>query len=173
MRGRWRGWRLGLAIVGLLTGTALALGGERAADRLGAGWDLVVRDAQGAVVLRAPLPDGRFALRYRNSVYRSLAEERFTVSPSGRLRLVELAADEAAVLAEYYGIERRPSPASAGDSRAWWAPPAVPVAIAELSLAATRHGQRTLLVVGSAPVPLWSLTAGSDPGLTIVAEQRG
>ena len=144
MRSRWRGWRLGLAIIALLAGTALATGGGRASERLGAAWELVIRDGQGAVVLRAPLPDSRFALRYLNSVYRSLAEERFAVAPSGHLQLVELAADEAAVLAEYYGVERRPTPAASGDPRTWRARPAIPVTIPELSLAATRHGQRTL-----------------------------
>jgi hypothetical protein len=173
---RWRGGGGRLAIgAALAVGIAVAVPASnalRSAPDTGAAgdWQLVLRNADAQIVLRADLPDGHFALRYRNSVYGTLAEERFAVAGDGRLRLVDLAADQAAVLDEYYAVGEPPRPADAGDPRRWRAPPAAALSLAELALAATEHGQRTLLIDGQKPVPLWALADRSDPTLILVAE---
>lgn len=173
MRDRWRARRGALAIAAILAlSTGLpAAEAARDASPPGGGWELTVTDATGDVLLRAPLPAGRFALRYRNSVYGSVAEERFAIASDGRLVLVELGADEATVLEEYYGTTRRPLAAPPGDPRRWRAPPATPVALDELRLAATEHGRRTLVVSGAPSVPLWRLVGDGPPGVTLTAHE--
>ena len=174
---RWRGRIGGLAILALFAAasalTAVGLAAVRpespptvvpAAD-----WQLVVRATNDEVLLRVPLPNSRFTLRYRNSIYGSLAEERFEISPNGRIALVELAADEAAVLDEYYTTDR-PRPADAGDTRRWRAAPVTPLTLEELVLAATQHGRRTL-VVGDQLIPLWQLVAEGAPTVILEAER--
>ena len=52
----------------------------------------------------------RFAVSYRNSIYGTMAEERYAVLPDRRYRLVEIAADQLAVLEEYYAVPDAPSP---------------------------------------------------------------
>ena len=174
--GRWRerGVRLAIAAV-LAAGIVLAApagGTLRTAPDTGptTRWELVLRTADQQVVVRALLPDSRFALRYRNSLYGSAAEERFIVAGDGRLRLVDLAADEAAVLDEYYEVGERPRATDVGDPRRWRAAPAAALSLEELVLAATQHGRRTLLIDGWEPVPLWPLVESSDATLVIVAE---
>lgn len=176
----WRGRTAGLAIIALMViGAALAAGWPPA-TRSGypapgppAPWRLVVRGATDEVMLSVPLPDGRFALRYRNSVYGSLAEERFAVTADGRMALVELAADEAAVLEEYYGAADRPRPAEASDPLRWRVQPAAALTLEELPLAATRHGLRTLVVDGRGPVPLWQVAGDGGPTLVLGVEAAG
>jgi hypothetical protein len=133
---------------------------------------LTVRDAGGALLATIPLPaDKGFALRYRNSLYGTLAEERFVVAEQGQMRLVELAADQLAVLEEYYTVthaERAPR----GSRRPWVAGPAMPVALDELSIAATDLGERTLLVAGRPPLPLWQLVE-DDPTVVLQVEGTG
>lgn len=131
-------------------------------------WQLVVRAANDEVLLREPLPGGRFTLRYRNSVYGSLAEERFAIDAHGRMVLVELAADEAAVLDEYY-IAQRPTPADPGDARLWRAAPRAPQELDQIPMAATEHGGRTLVVEGR-PLPLWQLVGDGPPTITLEVE---
>ena len=181
MTARWRGRTAGPAIVALAAlvagASALAACG---AQRLASApirtdvteWQLVVRGSDGEVLLRVPLVDGRFTLRYRNSVYESLAEERFAITPGGQIALVDLAADEAAVLAEYYTAEGVRS-ADPEDDRRWVAEPSASVELAELPLAATEYGQRTLLVEGSEPVRLWLLVEAGEPTMTLAAEAAG
>ena len=97
---RWRGRRLaGLAVAVLLAG-ATAVAAVSAHDD-GTRW-IVVRDRASVELARAAISssDG-FALRYRNSVYESIAEEQFEID-GGRLHVVELRAEELAVLEEYY-----------------------------------------------------------------------
>lgn len=120
-----------------------------------------------------PLPDSAFTLRYRNSVYGSVAEERFDVTDDGRLRLLELGADDPAVLTEYYQLAEAPIRAGEGADRAWVGRPLHDSAIEELALAATERGERTLLVSGQPPVELWKLVAGGEPGvvLSVVRER--
>lgn len=177
----WRGRASGLARPPVLAGATLALSLGAAAvlgaasvgtaGRPAADWLLVGRSDTGTVVLSVPLPQGSFALRYRNSVYGSLAEERFTVDAAGRLVLAELASDEVALLGEYYDVAQRPRPAPPADARAWVAPPAVHTALDALPVLASRHGERTLLVDGQSAIPLWSLTATQSAKITLTAEQ--
>lgn len=164
---RWRGRRPGLAIVLLgvmaTAAAAIVLGGPATT------WQLVVRGTHDRTLLSVPLPDARFSLRYRNSVYASLAEERFLVGSDGRMELVALAADEPAVLAEYYATAG-PRPAPAGDVLGWVAEPATPLRLDQLPLAATEHGRRTLIVADQ-QIPLWPLGATGGPTVILEVEQ--
>lgn len=160
MANRWRGRRAGLAIVlALVTAAASA----SALSALGLGdarstLAVVVRASDGTVLARVPLPaTGQFALRYRNSLYGSLAEERFTATPDRRFWLQELAADELAVLEEYYAVPGPAEHAPVGDRRIWRARPADVSAFERLTIAATKLGERTLLVPGHEDVALWRL----------------
>ena len=169
---RQRGRRTGLAVallVGVLLAGAIVVGADR--DR--SPHALTVRNADGDLMATVPLPDGRgFALRYRNSLYGTLAEERFVAADDGRLRLVELAADQLAVLEEYYEVAEPPVRAPLGSERAWLAQPARAVAVAELAVAATELGERTLLVADRAPLPLRELI-GTDPTVVLRVEGTG
>lgn len=122
---------------------------------------VVVRAPDGALLARVTLPtSGRFALRYRNSLYGSLAEERFAATSDGSFRLHELAADELAVLEEYYAIPGPAARAPSGDRRAWRARPADTPAFERLTIAATTLGERALVVAGREDVALWRLVGG-------------
>jgi len=163
----WRGRRragLAAAVVLLL---ATAIAGAVAVAEAGAGLWVVVRDAAGAELARTALPPAdTFALRYRNSIYHSVAEEHFAVA-DGRLRLVELRAEELAVLEEYYAAFGA-QPAS-GDSKMTWvveverAPIGLP-----LHVRATELGQRTLLAEDD-EIALWQLVAGRDDSLVVLS----
>src|SRR5918992_3605763 len=100
MPNRWRGRIAGLAILAALGPLTLTAGAAHA-DPI-----LVVRGPDDRVLAELRLPDRTFSLRYRNSLYRSLAEEHFVVDDAGRIGLAGLAADELAVLEEYYAVER-------------------------------------------------------------------
>ena len=130
---------------------------------------VVVRDADGLLLARVPLDGHRFAVSYRNSLYKSLAEERYDVLPDGRFQVVELGADEVAVLEEYYMVPTAARRAPLVDRRQWLAEPdpARPAIFASLSIAATDLGERTLHVPGRQPVALWQLV--DDPP-TVVLE---
>jgi hypothetical protein len=151
MPGRWRGRLAGLAILALpLISCAVA-----ARDAT-----VVVIGPGGDVLARAPARDGTFALRYRNSLYGSPAEERYEVDTDGRMVLTGLWADELAVLEEYYAIDQ----AAARTDDGWSAPPARrDIVLDTLTVAATDLGERTLLVDGHAPIPLWELVSDDDP----------
>lgn len=157
---RWRGRSVGLAILALLL-LPLAASAESGQYPL-----LVVRGPDGSVLARMPLADGGFTLRYRNSLYRSTAEEHYAVAPEGMIELRSLAADELAVLEEYYAIDEpaRPSPSGA---RAWTAEPARPVTIASLTVAATDLGRRTLLIDGQPELELWRLVRDESPSVQL------
>ncbi|MGH2427475.1 MAG: hypothetical protein ACRDGV_01120 [Candidatus Limnocylindria bacterium] len=170
MPDRWRGRRPGLAIAAILAAT---LGFAALASAGGSGQTLVVRDRQGGELARVALPaEPSFSLRYRNSLYGSLAEERFMVGADGRMELVMLAADEVAVLEEYYAVDGAPMPAAASDSRRWRAAPARAVALHELTIAATDLGERTLLVPGQPSVRLWQLVGDGNPSVIVSVEER-
>jgi hypothetical protein len=139
-------------------------------DQNPSSWRLVVRDAHGVTLAQADLADGRFALRYRNSIYGSRAEERFSIADDGRIHLVGLAAEEAAVLGEYYGA-RGPRPAIDAAELRWEAEPAYPVALDRLLLAATDLGERSLVADGHEPIALWRLVADTSPALSLGAER--
>lgn len=162
-----------VAVVALLT----ALGSTAAvvqADAGGGGRTLAVRDAGGALLASVPLDGRGFAVSYRNSVYESLAEERYDVLPDGRFRVVELAADEVAVLEEYYMAPAPARRAPAGDRRRWIVEPdaARPAVFQALSIAATDLGQRTLHVHGVEPVPLWRLVEDVPTVVLSIEENR-
>jgi hypothetical protein len=160
---RWRGRFAGLAVAATFACLAGIAAVNATAQTTPA---LVVRDPAGALIARVPLaPGGEFTLRYRNSLYHSLAEERFVVTDAGQLRLVELAADELAVLEEYYAIDQ-PAVRSDGD-RAWTAVPALPVEEATLRIAATDRGQRTLIVEGQPSMELWRFVDDGDPSVLL------
>ena len=163
MGNRWRGRLAGLAILaalGPLTLTAAAAHTDPI---------LVVRGPDQSVLAELPLPDRTFTLRYRNSLYQSLAEEQYVVDAEGRIKLVGLAADELAVLEEYYAIERPAWRASSGAARTWRAGPAREVIIENLIVAGTDLGQRTLLVDGQAPLALWRLVGDRSPSIELEA----
>ena len=159
---RWRGRRLaGLAAVSaLLLGLTAAVAAHDGGER----W-IVVRDATGAELARAVLPgSGEMAMRYRNSVYESLAEEHFRVAGDD-LRLVELRADEIAVLEEYYtavGASRSAGP------RDWRIAVERPPIALPLRVQATELGQRTLLI-DQEEIELWRLVAGRDDTLVLLS----
>jgi len=147
------------ALVGAaVTATTAALAGLE-------GRAVVVRTPDGEVVADVPLTGDRFAVSYRNSVYTTFAEERYRVLPDGRFALVELAADQVAVLEEYYAVPGAPRRAPSGDRRAYVVEPdpARPAVFAVLNIAATDLGERTLHIPGAGPVPIWRLVTGDDP----------
>lgn len=162
--GRWRDRRLaGLTAVVLL---AVAMTSSVAVARDEDSRWLVVRNRAGAELARVVLPPSdQFSLRYRNSVYESLAEERFSVVVD-QLRLDELAADELAVLEEYYtatGAMR------GGASDLEWRVAVIrPPITLPLLIQATALGQRTLRTADSA-IALWRLVAGTDDTLVILS----
>ncbi|OZM82199.1 hypothetical protein [Pseudonocardia sp. MH-G8] len=129
---------------------------------------VTVRDAGGALLTRVPAPGGAFAVSYRNSLYGTLAEERYRVQDDGGFRLVQLAADQLAVLEEYYAVPGPVDAAPDGDRRNWVAQPAQHPVFGDLSIAATALGERTLHVPGHPPVPLPPLTGAS--GVTVVLD---
>lgn len=173
MTDRWRGRKAGLA-AGILLLALILLGSLAALTGATTGRDgalrLLVTDASGAQLAAVPLPaDGRFTLRYRNSVYRSLAEERFVAGAAGRFELRELASDELAVLDEYF-VAIATEPAPAGDPRRFVGRPAHEVVLDELTLAATDRGERTLIVSGGGELPLWPLVEDEAPSVTLRVE---
>ena len=170
MDGRWwspRGPKRGLAILITIATTVAAASPAEPSD--GTLW-LTARRADATLIARAPLREGAtFVLRYRNSLYRSLAEERFAVR-DGRLVLVSLAADELAVLEEYYEIAAPARRTRVAGRRAWSAVPALPVTVAELHIAATDLGQRTLVLPGLEDVDLWRTVDDDRPTVTLRLE---
>ena len=122
---------------------ALALAG------CGGGPEVVARDADGGVVAEAALPsDGRFALTYRHSVYKSPAEERFRAVGDGFV-LDSIASPNQQVL-DYYELDGRRS----HEGGLWVLHPDRPARFDTMPLAATRRGQRTL-VAGDQRLPLY------------------
>lgn len=146
-----------LVCLGTLAGIAAGSAGspERA---------LTVMNDDGELA-RVPLDGDTFAVSYRNSIYQTLAEERYEVQPDGSYRLVEIAADQLAVLEEYYGVPDAPAPAGPGDRRNYVVPPNPdrPAVFDTLSIAATDLGQRTLHVPGEQPLELWQLVENGEP----------
>ena len=128
---------------------------------------LTVRDSGGALLTQVPLPAAEFAVSYRNSVYGTVAEERYRVHEGSRFGLVELAADQLAVLEEYYAVPGPVRAAPSGDRRRWVAEPRDHPEFGELSIAATALGERTLHVPGQAPIPLPPLVTD---GVTVVLD---
>ena len=167
-------FKTAVAVVALAT---LASSGVSAAEFEAAQADvaklIVIRGQGGDVLATAPLPGNRFAVSYRNSIYGTLAEERYLVLPDGRYRLVEIAADQLAVLEEYYAVPGAPRRAAKPDRREWVAPPdpARPVIFEGLSIAATDLGERTLHVPGEPQLELWRLVEDGNPFVALDIEE--
>ena len=161
---RWRGRRLaGLAAIVLV---ASAMAGAAAMARENDTRWIVVRDRAGAELTRAPLPrSNELALRYRNSIYRSIAEEHFQVE-TDHLDLVELRAEELAVLEEYYtavgGVR------DGSDRSMWIVEVERPPIELPLRIQATALGERTLLT-SEEEVSLWRLVADRDDTLVVLS----
>ena len=167
MTRRWPGRSAVLAIAIASTLLVVAAAGAVGRD---AQRSLVVSLPDGTEVARLALPDdGSFGLRYRNSLYGTLAEERFTVTASNELRLVRLTADQLAVLEEYYAIDE-PARRSNG-AHAWTADPAHVPVIRELRVAATDRGERTLLVEGAPPMELWRFVDDATPSVLLSVDR--
>lgn len=134
---------------------------------------IVMRGHGGDMLATVPLHGERFAVSYRNSIYGTLAEERYAVLPDGRYRLVEIAADQLAVLEEYYAVPGAPRRAAEPDRREWVAPPdpARPVIFKALSIAATDLGERTVHVPGEPPLELWRLVEDRNPFVALHIEE--
>ena len=165
MRDRWRGRRTGLTLVVALTCGVIA---ASMVSARGPG-AVVVRDDAGRVLARVSVgSDDAFSLRYRNSLYGTSAEERFLMVSDSRFRLAELAAEQLAVLEEYYAVSEVPVRASSGS---WRAPPAYDLELDRLTVAATDLGQRTLLVLGEPPLALWQLVDDAAPMVHITVER--
>lgn len=171
-------WAVLAGAVGCLAIAALVafapLPGEAAVREAGghAGQALVVRDSDGQTLATLPLTGTDFALSYRNSIYHTVAEERFTVQPNGEFDLRQLAADQLAVLEEYYFVPDPPVPAPAADRRTWLVPPnpEQPAHFDRLSIGATDLGERTVHIAGSQPVALWQLVDDADPFVDLTVE---
>ena len=165
---RWRGRRLaGLAVIILL---AAAAGTSVGAPGDDVEWWIVIRDGAGDELARTPLPASReLSLRYRNSLYGSLAEEHFVVE-DGRLSLVALAADELAVLEEYYTAVGGTRSDSA-DGLRWRIGVERPAIDLPLHIRATALGERTLVTAGR-EIPLWRLVADRDATRVTLSVER-
>jgi len=164
---RWRGRRrAGLAAATVLL-LATTIAGAVAVAEAGSGPWVVVRDGAGAELARTALPPtDTFALRYRNSIYHSVAEEHFAVA-DGRLRLVELRAEEPAVLEEYYAAFGA-QPTSGVSPMSWRVSVERPPIGLPLHVRATELGQRTL-IAGDYEIALWQLVSDRDESLVVLS----
>lgn len=152
-------------MVAALISAALAATVAGAGDRR----SVVVTDPAGTVLARVPLAtEGGFELRYRNSLYGTLAAELFVVTDENNIRLDSLAAEELAVLEEYYAVNAAPL---RGVEDWWTAPPAYELELDELRVAATDLGQRTLRVTGQRSIALWRLVGDAQPTVIISIEE--
>jgi hypothetical protein len=158
------------ALVAAFVAALAVADGAAVAGRAEAGPVVSVRDPGGALLAQVPLPGAAFAVSYRNSLYGTLAEERYRVT-DGRFTLVELAADQLAVLEEYYAVAGPVRRAPASDRRDFVAQPARAVEFAALAVAATALGERTLHVPGHTPVPLAPLTPAAGPTVVLTVEE--
>lgn len=170
---RWWGRAIGPTIVTLLIAGSTASTAD--AGTAGPGtWELVGRTSDGSVALRVPVPDGRFTLEYRNSLYGSPGAEHFVVTDDGRLALLKLGATDVAILQEYYTVSEAPRRAMAGAWAGWWeAPAAEPLELASLTVAASSHGERTLVLSSGKRISLWQMVVPGDLGITLRARPAG
>ena len=173
---RWWTGRPGVAVPAVVLAVVLAVGIVAGLLIVGRGGTaaVTVRAPDGALIAQLPLTGDTFAVGYRNSIYTTLAEERYRVLPDGRFRLVELAAEQTAVLEEYYALPGAPRPAPADDRLAYVAEPdpARPAVFDQLRIAATDLGERTLFVPGHAPVPIWERVVSEDPTVILDIEEN-
>ncbi|MHA7293388.1 hypothetical protein [Arthrobacter sp. HLT1-21] len=161
-----------LVCLGTLGGGAFAVAAQEAPEQGSPGRSIVITNDDGGLAFVA-LPGDTFAVSYRNSLYGTIAEERYTVLPDGSFRLDQIAADQLAVLEEYYGVPGAPTPADPTDRRNFVVDPdpAHPAVFTDLSLAATDLGERTLHLPGTAPVPLWALVDDDQPFILLAIKE--
>ena len=161
------------AIFACLTASGVAASALDA-GQAGATQVIAIRGDDGEVLARVPLAGRRFAVSYRNSLYGTLAEERYAVLPDGRYCLVEIAADQLAVLEEYYAVSAAPQRAAGTDRRKWVVrPDPGRLAVLEtLSIAATDLGKRTVHVPGEPPLELWRLVENAHPFVVLDIEEK-
>ena len=110
------------------------------------GWgaSVVVRDADGTVVSRPPLPDSdSFEIEYAHSYYDAPTVETFSANPRGGFELVGVSSPSEAVL-DYYELEGRKTTAGGWTHLV----PSEPRRFEELSLIGTEKGRKTLVVSG-------------------------
>lgn len=159
-----------LACLGMLAGAGFAFADPAGSAPRGTTLVITHDDDELASV---SLPGRSFSVSYRNSLYGTLAEERYTVEPNGTYVLDQIAADQLAVLEEYYAVPGVPMAAESSDRRTWIVEPdpARPAVFEELSLAATDLGQRTLHVPGAPPLELWTLVDDSNPFIELHLEE--
>ena len=157
---------VGAATLGDRADEGVATGGAE-------GQAVTVHTADGQLVARIGLDGDTFAVGYRNSIYGTLAEERYRVREDGRFELVQIAAEQVAVLEEYYAVPGAPRPASPGDRLAYVVEPdpARPAVFDDLNIAATDLGERTLWVPGQPPVPIWQRVVGENPTVLLDIEE--
>lgn len=157
-----------LACLGVLGGAGYALTDSPTRPEM----SLHISNDEGELA-NMPLPGTNFSISYRNSLYGTLAEERYIVEPQGTFMLHQIAADQLAVLEEYYAVPGAPSAAGESDRREWVVEPDPehPAAFTRLSLAATDLGQRTLHVPGAPPLELWNLVEDTNPFVELHLEE--
>jgi hypothetical protein len=104
----------------------------------------VVRDPDGGVISRSPLPNsGDFQIEYVHSYYDAPATECFTAGEDGNFELVGVSSPSEAVL-DYYELEGRKE----AEGQLLHLVPDEPREFEALPLIGTRRGGRTLLVSG-------------------------
>jgi hypothetical protein len=162
------------ALVAACVASSVALATGLSADEDETGKVIVIRGEGGDVLASVPLHGEGFAVSYRNSIYGTLAEERYEVLSDGRYRLVEIAADQLAVLEEYYAVPGAPQRAAEPDRREWVVPPDPerPTVLQNLSIAATDLGERTVHVAGEPPLELWRLVGSENPFVVLDVEEK-
>ncbi|WP_243737839.1 hypothetical protein [Blastococcus xanthinilyticus] len=166
--------RLLVVLIGVLAVLAVAGGVVAVATAGGEEQAVTVRTPDGGLIAQVPLDGDTFAVGYRNSIYTTLAEERYRVLADGRFELVEIAAEQVAVLEEYYAVPGAPQPAPPEDRLDFVVEPdpGRPAVFEELNIAATDLGERTLYVPGSEPVPIWELVVTDDPSVILDIEEN-
>lgn len=132
---------------------------------------IVVETDDGRTLTEVALTGETFAVSYRNSLYGTKAEERYAVDGQ-RYELIEIAADQLAVLEEYYAVGSAPQEAGPADRRRWVVPPDEDNApeFDALSIAATDRGERILHVPGEDPVELYRLVEDERPYIQLRIE---
>lgn len=135
-------------------------------------YDLVISN-EGGELATVPLSGMTFAVSYRNSLYGTITEERYAVLPDGSYRLQTIAADEPAVLEEYYAVPAPAVTTEGADRRKWSInpDPAQPALFTRLSIAATDLGQRTVHVEGQASLELFNLVDDTNPFVEMYLEE--
>ncbi|CAA9458376.1 MAG: hypothetical protein AVDCRST_MAG14-2022 [uncultured Rubrobacteraceae bacterium] len=105
---------------------------------------MVVRDSDGGVISRSPLPDsGEFQIEYVHSYYNSPATEHFTAGENENFELVMVSSPSEAVL-DYYELEGRKEI----EGELLRLVLDEPQEFEALPLIGTQRGERTLVVSG-------------------------